>query len=293
MIITFPIYPTLDISLLESEGNLVVMGTIKEKIQKWWNSSPCCSKVTNSPWGSKEFFEQVDSYKDTFEPFTDEIADYPCWRGKRTLEIGIGLGKDFSRFAANGALATGIDLSEKSLSLTKKRLEIFHLRGNLCLADAENLPFKDKVFDLIFSWGVLHHTPDTKKAIDEAYRCLKQNGIAIIMLYSKYSLVNFGYFITSIKIRFVSFLGVKKTSTAFTPFEKLSNSELLAAFTDGIGNPLSKVYSREEAKQLFLKFKNINIRAYESRYSPYAMVLNSFKALEKYLGWFMVIKAKK
>lgn len=282
---------------------------IKEKIQNWWDSSPCCSEFVNSPRGSKEFFEQVDLFKDTFEPFTDKVADYSRWRGKRILEIGVGLGKDFSRFAANGALATGIDLSGGSLSLTKKRLEIFNLRGNLLLADAENLPFKGNLFDLVFSWGVLHHTPDTQKAINELYRCLKHDGDAVVMLYNKYSLLNFRHFITTLKIRLISIFGLslllkikklllpwrwfKKTRNALTELERLGPDNLLAALTDGIGNPLSKVYSRKEAKALFSRFINIEIEAYECKSSPYMRIFNLFKVLEKYLGWFMVIKSSK
>lgn len=270
-----------------------VVEEIKKRVQSWWNKSPCCSMITNAVWGSKAFFEQVDLYKDTFETFIDKITDYPHWKRKRIPEIGVGLGKDFSRFAANGALATGIDLSEKSLSLTKKRLEIFNLRGDLCLADTENLPFKDNVFDLVFSWGVLHHTPDTKKAINEAHRCLKQNGITIVMLYNKCSLTNLDYFIIRIKIRLIALFGLKKTGAILTPIGKFGDNELLAALTDGIGNPLSKVYSRKQARGLFSKFKNIDIQAYEPKGSECIKIFNSFKILERHFGWFMVIRAQK
>jgi len=285
------------------------MEEIKKRVQNWWNSSPCCSKAANSPSGSKEFFEQVDLYKDTFEPFTDKIADYSRWKEKRILEIGVGLGKDFSRFAANGAMATGIDLSERSLSLAKQRLEIFNLKGNLCIADAENLPFKEDVFDLVFSWGVLHHTPDTQKAINELYKCLKHGGNAIVMLYNKYSLANFQYFITKLKVRLILLFGLdsllslrrlllpwrwfKEPKPVLIGLEELNPDDLLAALTDGIGNPLSKVYSRNQAKRMFLKFLNIKINAYESKDASYMRIFNLFKVLEKYLGWFMVIEAKK
>lgn len=285
------------------------MEIIKKKVQSWWDSCPCCSKSTTSPWGTKEFFEQVDLYKDTLESFTNMIADYPRWRGKRILEIGVGLGKDFSRFAANGAMATGIDLSGRSLSLAKQRLEIFNLKGNFCIADAENLPFKEDVFDLVFSWGVLHHTPDTQKAINELYKCLKHGGNAIVMLYNKYSLANFQHFMTKLKVRLISLFGLnlllsirrlllpwrwfKEPNPVLTGLEKLNPDDLLAALTDGIGNPLSKVYSRNQAKRMFLKFLNIKINAYESKDASYMRIFNLFKALEKYFGWFMVIEAKK
>jgi len=253
------------------------MEEIKKKVQEWWNSFPCCSKAAKAPRGTREFYEQVDLYKNTCEPFTNHIADYARWNGKEVLEIGCGLGKDFSRFASGGAAATAIDMSLESLKLTKKRLEIFGLKGNLCLADAENLPFKDNVFDLIFSWGVLHHTPNTQKATDEAYRSLKpKGGKIIIMLYNKYSLLSFTYSLISMFY-----------------LTGIDRKQMFAALTDGTGNPLSKAYSRKEALVMFLKFRNIRIRAYEPKETPFKKIFNIFDALEKRFGWFMVIRAEK
>ena len=250
------------------------MGDIKKRVQSWWNSSPCCSKATTKLPETRQFYEEVDLYKDTYEPFTDGIADYALWKGKRVLEIGCGLGKDFSRFAAAGAKAIAIDMSYRSLELTKKRLEIFGLKGDFFFADGEDLPFKDNSFELIFSWGVIHHTPDTQKVIDEIYRCTKSDGgKVIIMLYGKHSFVNFKF-----NMRYLF---------------KSNKAAQLAAYTDGEGNPLSKVYSRKEARKMFSRFKNIQITAYESKSTPYAKIFNIFKGLEKYFGWFMVIKAEK
>lgn len=279
------------------------MEEIKKKVRAWWNSAPCCSGSADSEWGTKEFFEQVDLYKDTYEPFTDRIARYPNWRGKRVLEIGVGLGKDFSRFVRNGARATGIDLSAKSLELTKKRLELFNLKGNLCIADAENLPFKDNVFDLIFSWGVLHHTPETKKAINEVYRCLKPDyGKTIIMLYNKRSFLCIYYKMLFLRSR----SWFEKFNKLFFPwrkfyisgkkdlcYEKMNSEELLAACTDGFGNPLSKVYTRREAKKMFLAFKKVKMSSFECKNSKFSRLFLKIKILERYFGWFLVIEAEK
>jgi len=253
------------------------MEDIKKKVQSWWDGSPCCSRIASAPRGTKEFYEQVDLYKDTYESFTDKIADYGFWKGKRILEIGCGLGKNFSRFAAGGAVATAVDMSIESIKLTKKRLAIFGLKGNLCLADAENLPFKDNAFDLIFSWGVLHHTPDTQSAIGEVCRCIKPGGKAIIMLYRKYSLFNLQCVLMYLRRR-------KDYS---------SRDESLAVFTDGVGNPLSKVYSKRDILKMFSAFDDIRISAYEPRGSRFIKIFKLFPMLENRFGWFMVIEAKK
>lgn len=248
--------------------------SLKKEIQRWWNSSPCCSKATNAQWGTKQFYEHVDLYKDTYEPFVNGIADYATWNGKNILEIGVGVGKDFSRFASAGAAANGVDISFESLRLTKKRLEIFGLKGNLCLADAEQLPFKGDAFDLVFSWGALHHTPGTQAAVNEVYRCLKPNsGKLIVMLYNKKSILNIYYTVLS--------------------FFSFNRPGRFAALTDGAGNPFSKAYSSRDALGMFSKFRNVKIQSYEAKKSPFAKIFNFFKILEKYFGWFMVIKAQK
>jgi ubiquinone/menaquinone biosynthesis C-methylase UbiE len=254
------------------------METIKKRVKDYWDSAPCCSKAASASAGTKEFFQQVDSYKDAYEPFTDKIADYAVWKDKRVLEIGCGLGKDFARFILNGAKATAIDFSPESLKLTARRLEIFGLKGNLCVADAENLPFKDNAFDLLFSWGVLHHTPETRKAVGEIRRCLKpQKGKAIVMLYNKISLVNLKF----------------RLDCLFSRPRQATREELFGGYTDGRGNPLSRAYSIREAMFMFSGFGNIHIRAYESRASSFVRIFRFFPALERYFGWFMVIEAQK
>lgn len=284
----------------------IIMEDIKKKIQDWWNSSPCCSKITQASPGTKEFYEEVDSYKNTYEYFIDGVADYKRWKDKRILEIGCGLGKDFSRFAQAGADATGIDMSFTSIGLTKRRLGLFGLKGNLYLADAENLPFKSGVFDMVFSWGVLHHTPGTETAVNEIHRVLKTNGKAIIMLYGKHSLLGLYYSFRFYLNKFLDIDLLRRLVRVFMPWKwfktfvrmpeylsGISKEQLLAALTDGFGNPLSKVYSRPEAKRIFSKFKYVDFEAYESRSSCFMRIFRVLPFLEKRLGWFMVIKADK
>ncbi|MDD4900433.1 MAG: methyltransferase domain-containing protein, partial [Candidatus Omnitrophica bacterium] len=228
---------------------------------------------------------------------------YPDWSGKRVLEIGVGLGKDFSRFVGNGARATGIDLSAGSLELTKRRLGLFNLKGSLCVADAEHLPFKNGVFDLVFSWGVLHHTPGTKKAISELYRCLKPDGgKAIVMLYNKRSflcayyrrqyLFSRGWFKKISKVFFPLRRLVPSESKDFC-YEKMDSEGLLSACTDGAGNPLSKVYTRKEARKMFSDFRCVKAEAFEHGKSRFFGLLRRMKILERHFGWFLVIEAEK
>jgi ubiquinone/menaquinone biosynthesis C-methylase UbiE len=101
----------------------------------------------------------------------------------------VGLGADHQRFAEVGADLYGIDLTERAVEHTRRRLAMFGLASHLFVGDAEALSFPDGYFDVVYSWGVLHHTPDTPKAVSEMYRVLKPGGTARIMLYHKWSLV--------------------------------------------------------------------------------------------------------
>lgn len=92
------------------------------------------------------------------------------------LEIGVGLGADHQRFAEAGADLYGIDLTERAVEHTRRRLALFELESRLAIGDAEDLAFPDEAFDQVYSWGVLHHSPDTPKAIDEVWRVLKPGG---------------------------------------------------------------------------------------------------------------------
>ena len=87
--------------------------------------------------------------------------------------------------AKAGADYTGIDLTEAAIELARKRFALSQLNGEFRVSDAENLDFDDASFDLVYSHGVLHHTPDIEAAVREIYRVLKPGGRAIVMLYHR------------------------------------------------------------------------------------------------------------
>jgi SAM-dependent methyltransferase len=129
------------------------------------------------------------------EPFIRDWARFDHACGKEVLEIGVGLGTDFVRFARAGATVTGIDLTERSVELVRTRLQLEGLRGRVLVADAESLPFPDASFDRVYSWGVLHHTPDTARAVREAIRVLRPGGELTLMLYGRHSWVAYGLWV--------------------------------------------------------------------------------------------------
>lgn len=111
------------------------------------------------------------------EPYIPEFAKFNAAQGLLVLEIGVGLGADHQCFAEASAALSGIDLTERAMEHTRSRLAAFGLASDLAVGDAENLQFADESFDLVYSWGVLHHSPETPKAIAEVWRVLKRGGV--------------------------------------------------------------------------------------------------------------------
>ena len=157
----------------------------KARVRGFWEEEPCGAEHTATPEGTPEFFAEVERTRDVLDPYIHRFADFEGARGKRLLEIGIGLGTDFIRFVRAGAIATGVDLTEHAVELVRRRLALESLEAEVRTADAEALPFDDGSFDRVYSWGVLHHTPDTRKAIDEAHPCARPGGEICVMLYSQ------------------------------------------------------------------------------------------------------------
>lgn len=167
----------------------------KEEVKEFWEAAPCGARHSDAAEGTQEFYDQVEAERNHLEPFIPDYADFASARDKDLLEIGVGVGTDFIRFARAGARVNGVDLTEHSVSLVRRRLELEGFEGNVQVADAEQLPFEDDRFDLVYSWGVLHHTPDPDRAIAEAVRVLKPGGRLCLMLYARHSWVAYGLWV--------------------------------------------------------------------------------------------------
>lgn len=163
----------------------VESATLKESVKEHWEREACGTRY-GSETDRKRFFDEISAARYRLDPYIPAFADFPSARGKTVLEIGVGAGADFQNWCRHALHATGIDLTEKAISLTRERLELNLVpteRYSLWNADAENLPFDDESFDLVYSWGVLHHTPDTGRAFREVFRVLKPGGVVKAMIY--------------------------------------------------------------------------------------------------------------
>lgn len=290
---------------------------LKKKVREFWQAHPCEAQFATSERGSSAFYEQIDRYRYGVHPHLPHAADFAKAKGLRVLEIGTGLGTDGARFASAGAIYTGIDLTPAANALARRRFELFNLPGSFAVADAENLPFPDNHFDLVYSHGVLHHTPNTQRAIDEAYRVLRPAGRAVVMLYYRSS---FNYRINIRVIRRLrAYLLLSRTGVHLAhhllgePFAHLhaqaghlkgdpgvyfTRDTFLSRHTDGPDCPLARVYSREEASALFRAFTEVRfaVHFWNRRWLPaVGKVLPA--RLESYLasrwGWHLWIYATK
>jgi 2-polyprenyl-3-methyl-5-hydroxy-6-metoxy-1,4-benzoquinol methylase len=142
-----------------------------DRVREYWNSRPCNLRHSQAPIGSREYFDQVEARKYLVEPHIPGFAQYQRWAGKRVLEIGCGLGTDTMNFARAGAQVTAVDLSSRSLELARQRAVVFGLQDRIEFieADAERLSefVTPAEYDLVYSFGVIHHTPHPGRAIEQ------------------------------------------------------------------------------------------------------------------------------
>jgi SAM-dependent methyltransferase len=161
------------------------------KVREYWNSRPCNIRHSPSPVGTKEYFDEVEARKYFVESHIPAFADFDRWRGKKVLEIGCGIGTDTINFARHGAQVTAVDLTEKSLALAKQRAQVFGLddRIRFFQANAEELSSYVPVeaYDLIYSFGVIHHTPHPERVLDQLRQYTKPGTSLRIMVYYRWS----------------------------------------------------------------------------------------------------------
>lgn len=161
----------------------------KASVQQFWDAASC-GEVYASGSSDQERYESHAHARYSLEPYIADFARFASGRGRDVLEVGVGMGADHAEWARNfpGSL-TGVDLTPRAIGHTKTRLAILDRTSQLLVGDAENLPFRSESFDIVYSWGVLHHSPDTAKAIREVHRVLRPGGEARIMIYHSRSIV--------------------------------------------------------------------------------------------------------
>ena len=253
-----------------------------EDIKKFWDEHPLCASLIPFEIGTKAWFEFYDKLREDIEPiaFSYELHEYRDFRGRRVLDVGCGNGYVLSKYASEGADVTGIDITPTAVNICRERFALLGLRGDFQVADAQRLPFSSDTFDCVCSMGVLHHVPDTEKAVAEIWRVLKPGGRLIIMMYHRNSVQY------QLKYRLVSLM------------KRRSMQQLVNEF-DGVGNPKGDVYSKRQLRQLLSAFDDVEMRVgflepfMFTRRLSYFVPRFALGLLQSRVGWNLYAKGRK
>jgi ubiquinone/menaquinone biosynthesis C-methylase UbiE len=260
---------------------------LKEEVHNFWNKQSCGTQFSDKEKYSKEFFEEIELDRYTKEPEILSFADFKSGKDKKVLEVGVGAATDFLQWAKNGAELYGIDLTPEAVAYAEHRLKLYNLAAKeIKVSDAENLPFQDDFFDIVYSWGVIHHSPDTPKALSEIIRVLKPGGKAKLMVYNRKSVLAYVFWIkhAGLKLKW-----------------NLSVADVLWNKMESFG---TKGYTIDEAKAL-LKGKNVKhveiktvITYYDKlkRFNKFMQLFSSILLMlmnKKRAGWFLTIEFTK
>lgn len=285
---------------------------IQGAVERFWDAKPCGSDTSDEAQYSVEYFREIQTHRYELEPHILDVLSSRSLQGKRVLEIGTGVGTDARTIIGKGALYTGINVDAGSCEATQRALEVFGLSGRVRQASAVDIPFSDGEFDVVYSFGVLHHIADVDRAVGEIRRVLKPGGQLIIMLYNRTS-INYQVEIRHLRkwgLRLLGLPGVlsimqhlglpaaklERHLELSRAIGRMTDEEWLSRNTDGPDNPYSKVYDGAEAAELLAGFEGIEqeVRFFDYRHwGPVGRVLPQKirRALGSRWGWHRIVWA--
>ena len=249
-----------------------------DDVKKYWNDRPCNVRHSKKDTGTKEYFDEVEAKRYTAEPHIPLFADFESYKGKKVLEVGCGMATEGINFVKHGAEYTGTDLSEESLELAKKRFGVYNKEGKFYAGNSEKLTsfVPVETYDLIYSFGVIHHSPQPEKIISEIKKYMNKDSTLKIMLYASESWKN--YMIEA---------GYDQPEAQY-------------------GCPIAYTYTKDEVRELLDGF-DVTIEQnhiFPYQIEPYkrgeflkqpwfeSMPDEIFEVLKKNLGWHLLITAK-
>jgi ubiquinone/menaquinone biosynthesis C-methylase UbiE len=260
---------------------------LKSEIIAYWNDQACGTIAAKSSKFTREYFEEIEEYRYAVEPEIFSFAQFSRFRDQKVLEVGIGAGTDFLQWVRSGAKAHGVDLTEEAITHVDHRLKQYGLSAEeIRVADAENLPYPDDYFDLIYSFGVIHHSPDTIRALEEIIRCTRLGGLIKIMVYNRRSLN-------------ALYLYLKYGLLAGKPFR--SFSDVIYHHMESLG---TKAFTIDEIKTILSNYP-VRIRHIEAIATSYDLLWNKNRLSRFFAyilacllgyhrcGWFLTFELQK
>jgi 2-polyprenyl-3-methyl-5-hydroxy-6-metoxy-1,4-benzoquinol methylase len=266
-----------------------------EDVRRYWDARPCNIRHSQKPVGSKEYFDEVEARKYKVEPHIPGFAEFDRWAGKRVLEVGCGIGTDSINFARAGAQLTAVDLSTESINVARQRAEVMGVadRIEFLQANAEELTsVVSGEYDLVYSFGVVHHTPNPDRAMEQIRALIAPHGTLKLMVYHRRSWKVFWIVVTQGRGHF------------------WKTGELVATHAEAqTGCPVAFNYTRRQGREFVERagFKVTDVRAdhvFPYRIPDYVehryvkqwyfrwMPERLFRAFERAFGWHLLITAE-
>lgn len=260
---------------------------LKLMVKKYWNGAACGTEFIGQQKYSPAYFAAIEEFRYTTEPEIFAFAQFTRFHGKKILEVGVGAGTDFMQWVRAGALCHGLDLTEEAVTHVNHRLALQGLQAEeIIVGDAEKLPYKKNSFDLVYSWGVIHHSPNTEQCLAEIIRVAKPGGTIKLMIYNRRSL-------------FALYQYLRHGLAKGKPFKSFKN--ILFNYQE---SPGTKAYTQKEVKKMLqnhavhIKMIQAPVTKHDLLYYkswPLRMLAYGIASIWGWhrCGWFMLIELQK
>lgn len=252
---------------------------LNNQVRDYWEQEACGTAPEivgrDTAPNTREWFERIEEHRYTVEPYIHSIAQFTRYHGKKVLEVGVGAGTDHLQWVRAGAECYGVDLTDTAIKTTSQHLALYGLQSHLQRIDAEELPFESNTFDVVYSWGVIHHSEHPERITREILRILKPGGVFIGMLYHRRSMV-----VIKLWIKYALFKG--------RPWRTFAN--LVWHHMESIG---TKAYTIKELNILFSEFSQISAKPILTIYDTGKIPAWLWHFIPDRWGWFVALKAVK
>jgi len=252
--------------------------SLNEDVRRFWEAEPCgtgAPELGGFEKGSLAWFLELERTRYLLDPYIWSVAQFSRHAGERVLEIGVGAGTDHAQWAAVTDDLHGVDLTSAAIETTARNLSLRGRHSDLQRVDAEILPFETGSFDVVYSWGVIHHAEAPDRVLAEVHRVLRPRGVFLGMLYARHSLVAYRKW-------------VGNALKAGRPWRSLSS--VIWDHMESVG---TKAYTETEVRALFADFENCRTTRFLTPYDTERLPTWADRVLPPALGWNIAIEAKR
>jgi len=254
------------------------MALRNDEVRAYWEGGACGTEgviVGDAEPLSRAWFARIEAHRYAAEPMIHAVAQFTRHHGARLLEIGVGAGTDHVQWARAGAECHGVDLTEEAITTTRAHLALHGFHSDLRRIDAEVLPFADASFEVVYSWGVIHHSARPEAIVAEIHRVLEPGGVFIGMLYHRRSLAAFRVW-------------VRRALLAGRPWRSLA--EVIWHHVESVG---TKAYTVAEVEALFRAFATVEVRPVLTPYDTLYWPRRLARFFPDEAGWFLTLRARR